>query len=106
MLRDWVPLFLFLHVMGAIVAFGPSFALPLIGAASARAPRDRSATPDGRHLHDRVARPDRDPDDDQALLIDKARWRWLPARWLARPTPAHFVGSFQFVIRGPKTAAP
>ncbi len=39
MLRDWVPLFLFLHVMGAIVAFGPSFALPLIGAASAREPQ-------------------------------------------------------------------
>jgi uncharacterized membrane protein len=39
MLSDWVPLFLFLHVMGAIVAFGPSFALPLIGAASAREPQ-------------------------------------------------------------------
>src|SRR5439155_7682503 len=39
MLRDWVPLFLFLHVMGAIVAFGPSFAFPLIGAASAREPQ-------------------------------------------------------------------
>jgi hypothetical protein len=39
MLRDWVPLFLFLHVMGAIVAFGPSFAFPLIAAASAREPQ-------------------------------------------------------------------
>jgi uncharacterized membrane protein len=34
-----VPLFLFLHVMGALVAFGPSFTFPLIGAASAREPQ-------------------------------------------------------------------
>lgn len=34
-----VPLFLFLHVMGAIVAFGPSFTFPLIGAASRREPQ-------------------------------------------------------------------
>ena len=29
---DLVPWFLFLHVLGAIVAFGPSFAFPIIGA--------------------------------------------------------------------------
>jgi uncharacterized membrane protein len=39
MLRDWVPLFLFLHVMGAIVAFGPTFAFPIIGAQSAKQPQ-------------------------------------------------------------------
>ncbi len=33
-----VQLFLFLHVMGAIVAFGPSFTFPLIGSASAKEP--------------------------------------------------------------------
>jgi uncharacterized membrane protein len=35
----WVAVFLFMHVMGAIVAFGPSFVFPLIGAASARDPQ-------------------------------------------------------------------
>jgi Predicted integral membrane protein (DUF2269) len=34
-----IQLFLFLHVMGAIVAFGPSFTFPLIGSASAKEPR-------------------------------------------------------------------
>jgi hypothetical protein len=29
---DWFPWLLFLHVLGAIVAFGPSFAFPFIGA--------------------------------------------------------------------------
>lgn len=29
---DWFPWLLFLHVLGAIVAFGPSFAFPIIGA--------------------------------------------------------------------------
>ena len=27
----WIAIFLFLHVMGAIVAFGPTFAFPIIG---------------------------------------------------------------------------
>jgi len=39
MLRDWVPLLLFLHVMGAIVAFGPTFIFPIIGAQTAKAPQ-------------------------------------------------------------------
>ena len=30
------PVFLFLHVLGAIVAFGPAFAFPLIGAMAAQ----------------------------------------------------------------------
>lgn len=37
---DWlVPWLVFLHVLGAIVAFGPSFAFPLIGAMGGREPQ-------------------------------------------------------------------
>jgi uncharacterized membrane protein len=32
---ELIPWFLFLHVMGAIIAFGPSFAFPIIGAMGA-----------------------------------------------------------------------
>jgi uncharacterized membrane protein len=39
MLKDWIPLFLFLHVMGAIVAFGPGFIFPIIGVETAKAPQ-------------------------------------------------------------------
>ena len=34
-----VQLFLFLHIGGAIIAFGPSFALPLMGAMTAKEPQ-------------------------------------------------------------------
>jgi hypothetical protein len=34
-----VQLFLFLHIGGAIIAFGPNFALPLMGAMSAKEPQ-------------------------------------------------------------------
>ena len=36
---DFVKLFLFLHIGGAIIAFGPTFALPLMGAMSAKEPQ-------------------------------------------------------------------
>jgi uncharacterized membrane protein len=36
---DFVTLFLFLHVGGAIIAFGPTFALPLVGAMGAKEPQ-------------------------------------------------------------------
>jgi uncharacterized membrane protein len=39
--RDLVPLFLFLHVVGALVAFGPTFAFPIIGALAAKEPQHR-----------------------------------------------------------------
>ncbi len=35
----WVSVFLFVHVMGAIVAFGPTYIFPLIAAASRRDPQ-------------------------------------------------------------------
>lgn len=35
----WVSVFLFLHVMGAIVAFGPTYISPLIAAAGRREPQ-------------------------------------------------------------------
>jgi uncharacterized membrane protein len=35
----WIAIFLFLHVMGAIVAFGPGFSAPIIGKATAEAPQ-------------------------------------------------------------------
>jgi uncharacterized membrane protein len=35
---NWVPWLLFAHVLGAIVAFGPVFAFPIIGAAGGREP--------------------------------------------------------------------
>jgi len=34
-----IQLFLFLHIGGAIIAFGPTFALPLVGAMSAKEPQ-------------------------------------------------------------------
>jgi hypothetical protein len=36
---DFVKLFLFLHVGGAIIAFGPTFALPLVAAMGAKEPQ-------------------------------------------------------------------
>ena len=36
---DFVKLFLFLHIGGAIIAFGPTFALPLMGAMSGKEPQ-------------------------------------------------------------------
>ena len=38
-IASFVPLFLFLHIGGAIIAFGPTFALPLVGAMSAKEPQ-------------------------------------------------------------------
>jgi uncharacterized membrane protein len=35
---DWFPLLLFLHVLGAIAAFGPTFAFPIIGKMSGENP--------------------------------------------------------------------
>jgi uncharacterized membrane protein len=35
---SFVPILLFLHVMGAIIAFGPTFAYSIMGAAAAREP--------------------------------------------------------------------
>jgi uncharacterized membrane protein len=35
----WVAIFLFLHVMGAIVAFGPVYAFPIIGSMGGREPQ-------------------------------------------------------------------
>jgi hypothetical protein len=35
----WLAVFLFLHVMGAIVAFGPVFAFPIIGAMGGKEPQ-------------------------------------------------------------------
>jgi uncharacterized membrane protein len=35
----WVAIFLFLHVMGAIVAFGPTYAFPISGAMAAKEPQ-------------------------------------------------------------------
>jgi uncharacterized membrane protein len=36
---DWFPWLLFLHVLGAIVAFGPTFAFPFIGAMGGAEPQ-------------------------------------------------------------------
>jgi uncharacterized membrane protein len=36
---DWRLVFLFLHVMGAIVAFGPTFSFPIIGAMGGKEPQ-------------------------------------------------------------------
>jgi uncharacterized membrane protein len=35
----WLAIFLFLHVMGAIVAFGPTFSFPIIGAMGGKEPQ-------------------------------------------------------------------
>jgi len=35
----WIAIFLFLHVMGAIVAFGPTYSFPIIGAMSGKEPQ-------------------------------------------------------------------
>jgi uncharacterized membrane protein len=35
----WVAVFLFLHVMGAIIAFGPSFSAPIIGKMAGQEPQ-------------------------------------------------------------------
>jgi uncharacterized membrane protein len=34
----WIAIFLFLHVMGAIIAFGPSYSFPIIGAMAGKEP--------------------------------------------------------------------
>ena len=35
----WIAIFLFLHVMGAIIAFGPTFSFPIIGAMGGKEPQ-------------------------------------------------------------------
>ena len=35
----WVAIFLFLHVMGAIIAFGPSYSFPIIGKMASQEPQ-------------------------------------------------------------------
>lgn len=35
----WIAIFLFLHVMGAIIAFGPTFSLPIIGKMAGEEPQ-------------------------------------------------------------------
>jgi uncharacterized membrane protein len=35
----WLAIFLFLHVMGAIIAFGPTYAFPIIGAMGGKEPQ-------------------------------------------------------------------
>jgi uncharacterized membrane protein len=35
----WIAIFLFLHVMGAIIAFGPTFSFPIIGALGGKEPQ-------------------------------------------------------------------
>ena len=35
----WIAIFLFLHVIGAIIAFGPTFSFPIIGAMSGKEPQ-------------------------------------------------------------------
>jgi uncharacterized membrane protein len=35
----WIAIFLFLHVMGAIVAFGPTYSFPIIGKLAGREPQ-------------------------------------------------------------------
>jgi uncharacterized membrane protein len=35
----WIAIFLFLHVMGAIIAFGPTFSFQIIGAAGGKEPQ-------------------------------------------------------------------
>jgi len=35
----WIAIFLFLHVMGAIVAFGPTYSFPIIGAHGGKEPQ-------------------------------------------------------------------
>jgi uncharacterized membrane protein len=36
---DYIPLFLYLHILGAIVAFGPTFTLPYLAARAGREPQ-------------------------------------------------------------------
>ena len=38
----WIAIFLFLHVMGAIIAFGPGFSAPIIGKATGEEPQHAS----------------------------------------------------------------
>jgi uncharacterized membrane protein len=35
----WIAIFLFLHVLGAIIAFGPTFSFPIIGAFAGKEPQ-------------------------------------------------------------------
>jgi uncharacterized membrane protein len=55
---QWFPWFLFLHVLAAIVAFGPVLSFPLIGAMGGREPQHANfSTRIAQTLTDRVAIP-------------------------------------------------
>ncbi|MCI0345082.1 MAG: DUF2269 domain-containing protein [Chloroflexi bacterium] len=41
---NWVPWLLYAHILGAILAFGPTFAFPLLGAAAGREPQHSNFT--------------------------------------------------------------
>ena len=52
------PLFLFLHVLGAVIALGPAFAFPVIGAMAAREPAYANfATRVSHRISDRLVEP-------------------------------------------------
>lgn len=40
-MAEWFPVFLYAHVLAAIVAFGPTFAIPIMAAMAAREPQVR-----------------------------------------------------------------
>jgi uncharacterized membrane protein len=81
---DLGPWFLFLHILGAIIAFGPTFVFPIIGAAGGREPMHANfATRVTERISDRVVIP-------LALfqavtgagLIITRSWDLLNTRWL------------------------
>jgi uncharacterized membrane protein len=55
---NWFPLLLFLHVLGAIAAFGPTFAFPIIGAMGGKEPQHANfATRVSQRIGDRLVEP-------------------------------------------------
>jgi uncharacterized membrane protein len=55
---NWVPLLLLLHVLGAIVAFGPTYIFPIIGGMGAKEPMHAPfATRVSKAISDRVVIP-------------------------------------------------
>lgn len=81
---DFGPWFLFLHILGAIVAFGPTFTFPIIGAMGGREPMHANfATRVSHRISERVVVP---LAIFQAItgigLILTRNWDLLNTRWL------------------------
>ena len=104
---DLGPWFLFLHILGAIIAFGPTFTFPIIGAMGGREPMHANfATRVSHRISERVVLP---LAIFQAItgagLILTRHWDLLNTRWLLAGIVLYLIAlSLSLFVLVPTTA--